>query len=78
MKNITFTADDKLIEKARLKATLESTTLNNRFREWLEKYVAESDKINEFHKVMGRINYVEAGQNYSRDEMNERNNLFHI
>lgn len=72
MKNITFTADDKLIEKARLKATLESTTLNNRFRDWLEKYVAESNKIDEFKKVMGRITYVEAGRHYSRDEMNER------
>ena len=72
MKNITFTADEKLIEKARLKATLESTTLNNRFRDWLEKYVAESNKVDEFHKVMGRVNYVKAGDHYSRDEMNER------
>ena len=72
MKNITFTADEKLIEKARLKANLESTTLNNRFRDWLEKYVAESNKVEEFHKLMGKIDYVVVGGDFSRDVMNER------
>lgn len=39
MKNITLSADDKLIEAARERARAEQTTLNEQFRRWLANYV---------------------------------------
>jgi hypothetical protein len=38
MKNITLSADEALIEGARRRARAENTTLNNLFRQWLERY----------------------------------------
>ena len=38
MKNITFSADEHLIEAARRRASSENTTLNEQFRLWLESY----------------------------------------
>ena len=39
MQNITFSADERLIEEAREKARERNTTLNEEFRRWLESYV---------------------------------------
>jgi hypothetical protein len=52
MKNITFTADENLIEAAREQAREEQTTLNEQFRQWLEQYArkrqaATRDELNE-------------------------------
>ena len=41
-KNITLSAEDFLIEKARRKAVIEHTTLNQAFRNWLSEYVEEN------------------------------------
>lgn len=38
MKNITFSADESLIEAARERAKRENTTLNAQFRLWLIEY----------------------------------------
>jgi hypothetical protein len=72
MKNVTFTIDEKLLERAREKARNESSSLNVRFQEWLEKYVGETEKKEEFHALMNRLNYVDSGGKFSREEMNER------
>ena len=72
MKNVTFSADEKLLERAREKARSEASSLNVRFQEWLEKYVAETEKKEEFHSLMNRLNYVNSGGKFSREEMNER------
>ena len=37
-RNITFSADEALIEAAREAARSENTTLNEQFRLWLESY----------------------------------------
>lgn len=72
MKNITFSADEKLIEKARLKAAKEKTTLNKRFREWLNRYASESDYEKDFEELMDKLSYAKPGRKFSREEMNER------
>ena len=36
VKNITLSADEKLIEEARAKASLQKRSLNAAFREWIE------------------------------------------
>jgi len=42
MKNITFRAEESLIERARLVAREQHRTLNAAFREWLEGYGARA------------------------------------
>ena len=42
MKNITLSADENLIEQARLVAQSRHKTLNAAFREWLEHYASQS------------------------------------
>ena len=72
MKNITLSADEHLIEQARLLAKSQHKTLNAMFREWLEQFTARSGGTQEFDALMKRLKHVQAGRRFSRDEMNER------
>ena len=72
MKNITLSADEELIEQARLLAKSRHTTLNAVFREWLKQYTAQGGDSQEFDALMKRLRHVEAGRRFSRDELNER------
>jgi hypothetical protein len=72
MKNITLSADERLIEEARLLAKSQHTTLNAVFREWLEQFTARSGGTQQFDALMKRLKHVQAGRRFSRDEMNER------
>jgi hypothetical protein len=72
MKNITLSADEQLIEQARLLAKSQHKTLNAMFREWLEQFTARSGGTQEFDALMKRLKHVRAGRCFSRDEMNER------
>lgn len=72
LKNITLSADEKLIQKAREKAKQEHTTLNSQFRQWLENYTSISKNSNDFSNLMEQLNYAKPIKHYSRDEMNER------
>jgi hypothetical protein len=70
--NITFSAEQELIRKAREKAMSEKTTLNVAFRKWLKQY-AEKERISEeYDQVMESLKHVYSGRKFSRDEMNER------
>jgi hypothetical protein len=72
LKNITLSADEKLIIRARKKADSEKTTLNSQFRQWLEKYTSMEKNANEYDHLMQQISYAKPMRKYSRDEMNER------
>jgi hypothetical protein len=72
MKNITLSADEHLIEQARLLAKSRHKTLNAMFREWLEQFIAQSGGSQEFEAMMRRLKHVKAGKHFGRDEMNER------
>jgi hypothetical protein len=72
MKNITLSADDELIEQARLVARSQKKTLNAAFREWLVQYTQQAGNAQEFNALMKRLRYVRAGRRFTRDEMNER------
>lgn len=72
MKNITFTADESLIEKARQKARGENSSLNKRFREWLNHYVSGDVSEENYKVLMQKLDYAKPGRKFSRDEMNER------
>jgi len=72
VKNITLSADEDLIEQARLVARSQHTTLNAAFREWLVRFTRQSGNVQEFDALMRRLRHVNAGRRFSRDEMNER------
>lgn len=73
MKNITLSAEQSLIEQARLVAKSERTTLNAAFREWLMAYTGRSGRGEAFLALMQRLKHVNPGdRHFSRDEMNER------
>lgn len=72
MKNITLSADEHLIEKARAVARAQHKTLNAAFREWLEQFTSRSGRGAEYDSLMKRLRHVNAGRKFTRDEMNER------
>ncbi|HEY3769479.1 MAG TPA: hypothetical protein VGN44_12465 [Candidatus Angelobacter sp.] len=72
MKNITLSADEDLIEQARLIARAQRKTLNAAFREWLAQYAGLSKSAQEARLLMKRLSHVKSGRRFTRDEMNER------
>jgi hypothetical protein len=71
-KNITFNAEEKLIEQAREKAMKNKTTLNELFRIWLKGYVRDIRLQEELDGFLSSTSYAESGRSFSRDEFNER------
>jgi hypothetical protein len=72
LKNITFSADEDLIRRARERAAAERTTLNEEFRRWLEKYVERLETAEAFADLMKLFEYAQPGRSFSREEFNER------
>ena len=72
MKNVTLSAEEHLIEQARLVARARHQTLNAAFREWLEEFTAQSGSAAEYDALMQRLQHVKPGRRFTRDEMNER------
>ena len=73
MKNITLSADEKVIEAARARARDEHTTLNSQFRQWLSMNARARSKIQQYDAVLSELKgKVSVGRRLSRDEMNER------
>ena len=70
--NITLSADAELIRMAREKAQKEKTSLNQRFREWLAKYVQADQASADYLSLMEEVSYAAPGKTFSRDELNER------
>jgi hypothetical protein len=73
MKNITLSAEERLIEAARERARSENTTLNEQFRQWLARYADAAGRLQRYDEVMPALRgQVKVGRKLSRDEMNER------
>jgi hypothetical protein len=72
LKNITLSADEELIRKAREKAKSERTTLNATFRRWLRQYVNKNTRTTDYQAFMDSLNYARPGRKFSREELNER------
>ena len=72
MRNVTLSADEDLIEKARLIARAQRKTLNTAFREWLTQFTAGEGDAQAYRELMKRMRYVKAGAHFTRDELNER------
>lgn len=71
LRNITFSAEETLIEQARARARKENRTLNEAFRDWLGLY-ADAPQANDLQALFARLDYVGAGRKFAREEMNER------
>lgn len=72
-RNITFSADEALIEEAREAARADNTTLNEQFRLWLEQYARRRQAqkaMQVIAEMQGKINT--GGRRFTREEMNER------
>ena len=74
MKNITMSADENLIEAARTLARAEHTTLNEKFRSWLEAYVRRHERADVAMRLIEelRTEVRTGGRRFTRDELNER------
>jgi len=72
MRRITFSADEELIDRARLRARREGKPLNAVFREWLQRYAGNSTAAAEYRQLMRRLSHVKSAGPYTRDEMNPR------
>lgn len=74
MKNITLGADERLLEAAHKYAASENTTLDAKFRQWLEDYTERQRRAGRamatIRDLQGKIST--DGYKFTRDEMNER------
>jgi hypothetical protein len=71
-KNITLSAEESLIERAREVAAGQNKSLNTAFREWLERFVGVDTAEDRYRRLMQRLDGVDAGRKFTREEMNER------
>jgi hypothetical protein len=72
LKNVTLSAEDRLIAQARQRAQRERKTLNAAFREWLAAYVGKGAAAGRYRALSHKLRHVSAGRKFSRGELNER------
>jgi hypothetical protein len=73
MKEITLTADEALIEEARVAAKYGNTTLDQAFQEWLVEYTRRMNRAKGYDALMEQLKgRFTVDRHYTRDEMNER------
>jgi hypothetical protein len=75
MKNITFSAQEDKIERARKVAAQRHKSLNDLFRDWLDgiSSQASDEHISQrLNSLWDHTSYLRVGKKLSRDEMNER------
>ena len=72
LKNITLSAEETLIKKARARAAQEHISLNGIFQQWLSGYALGRERSRGYVEIMKQLRYVHAGKVFSRDERNAR------
>jgi len=75
VRNITLSADERLIDAAREEARRRRTTLNAEFRVWLGQFARSQQgerRVRDYRRFMEEATEVSAGRRFSRDEMNAR------
>lgn len=71
-RNITLSAEESLIQRARIKALHEKKSLNAVFQEWLEQYTRNQSSAINYKNLMKKLSHIHAGKRFTRDELNER------
>jgi predicted transcriptional regulator len=73
MRDITLSADEDLLERARRRAESEHRTLNNLFRQRLARYVDEPRVTTEsIRQAVAAAAHFRVGHSLTREERNER------
>jgi hypothetical protein len=72
MRQVTFRADESVIQGARAVASAENRTLDEALRDWLDWYASRGVTRAEIEALYERLKHVNAGRKFTRDEMNER------
>jgi hypothetical protein len=72
LKNITLSAEEQLIARARSKAEERGTTLNSEFRVWLSAFVEQEQAARGYQELMSRLEYVRPGRRFTREDLNAR------
>jgi hypothetical protein len=72
LRNITLSAEETLIERARRRASQRKTSLNVAFRQWLERYAGSDSPDKDYLDLMKQLRDVDAGRKFTRAEMNSR------
>ena len=72
MKNVTLSADERLIELARERARGQQTTLNQMFREWLASLTDDQERTQKIDSLFTRLDHADAGGKFSREDANAR------
>ena len=62
IKNITLSAEESLLRRARAQASLENTTLNAAFRQWLSRYAGVECSASAYQDLMDRLTYADPGE----------------
>ena len=67
--NVTVSAEDTLIERAKERARKENKTLEGLFNEWLHQYIDNLDinPAKEFEDFMDRVKYTNPGRTFARE-----------
>lgn len=61
IRNITLSADEQLIARARQQAFNRGTTLNEEFRQWLASFADQESSGDDYHHLMKRLSYASPG-----------------
>jgi hypothetical protein len=69
---IPLNADEATIERAREVARTENKTLEEAFADWLVCYASRKATRAKIEALYERLQHVDAGRKFPRDEMNER------
>ena len=72
MKSITVSADDSLIDQAQAVAMAQNTTLDQLLRDWLSTLVGAQREQENMAAIFRRLDYVQSGGPFTREQMNER------
>ena len=74
MRNITLSAKEESIQRARKLAEQRHTTLNQMFRDWLDNLESKELRSQNYLHLMDSLEseVQVGGHKFSRDEMNER------
>ena len=72
MKNITLSAEEGLIQRARSVAQQRTTSLNELFRAWLRDLTRQPGSAGSYDRLMERLESRSSGRRFTREEMNER------
>lgn len=75
MKNITLSADERLIERARSEAARRGKSLNQLIRDYLEELAGQREPTNEFERLR-ELSSLSRGHRgdwrFDRDEIHDR------